>query len=326
MISSVGTHTLRALAPQTAVAVDRSSCVRHRCRKNECSRCIDVCPNGALSWGGSGMTVSAADCRLCLSCLAVCPTAALSAPESSLPQTLADLSEYPAPVLGCKLRSESLAHGRFQCLGCLAHPELMLLLSLIYKEGLQINLTGCRECPNGHILQSVKSTYDDISKLVENHKLDLVSSPDKLNYRPPAISRRKLFSLFRERSTRSAAVVVERLQTENGSEVYGNKKLPLVRALLLKMLESSPEELSGKIAEQFSGRISYTDTCTNCGGCAGICSTGAIQTAQEDETNPEFNAEKCVSCGSCQAFCPKQGVRLLSTDMHAQTEETRASA
>lgn len=326
MNPAIGTQAFRALTAQTAVTVDRSSCARHRCKHNECSKCLDVCPTSAISWSEQGLSITSTCCTQCLRCLSVCPTAAFRAPEFSLLQTLADLSGHPEPVLGCNHRSDSMAHGRFPCLGYLAHPELMMLLSLIFVEGLQINLTCCQDCPKGHILKGVYDTHARLTSLNYDHNISLVTNQQELDYRPAAISRRELFSFFRDRSTRAAAVMVDRLQTGTATQSYGNKKLPKVRAMLIEALITLPPVQQKVFAEQIYGQVSFTSTCTACGGCSGICPTGAIQPAEMRMDIPVFDEKKCVSCGSCQAFCFKKGVTLLAPDMQIKQNLVHKSA
>ena len=309
MISSLGTHALKALAPQASVSIDRSRCARHRCNRNECRRCIDVCKTEAITWNEQGLSVANGRCTQCLSCLAVCPTAALRSPELALLQALADLATHQEPVLGC-VQTGSKKHARFACLGYLAHPEVMLLFALVFTEGIQLDLTYCRNCPNHGVLANIHAAHAVADRLLPDNKVRLVAEENDLNYQPASLSRRELFGLFRERSSRTAAVMVERLQISSKTESYGGKQVPLVRALLLKVMDSLPASQQRQLISQMFGQISFTSTCTACGGCVGVCPTGAIDTAESDQAKPVFDPRRCVGCRSCEAFCRKQGVQL----------------
>ncbi|GEM_PF-697674 len=317
MIPSLGSHALKALTPQTAVTVDCSRCVRHRCKRNECRKCLDICPVGAITWEVHGLQVSSNLCTRCLRCMAVCPTAALQSPELSLLQAVVDLAAHPEPVLGCQLQSDTEAHARFPCLGTLANSESMLLFALIFVEGIQINLICCQDCPRGHILEGVHTAHARLAEFMPDHKVKLVSEQKNLKYQLASLSRRELFGFFRERSKRSTMVMVERLQVNSRIQSYGSKQVPLVRTMLLKAMETRSETQQQWICGQLFGQVSFTTDCTICGGCVGVCPTGAIG-PEEDKSPPVFDRNLCVGCDTCQAFCRKQGVQLAgSSQKHA---------
>jgi Fe-S-cluster-containing hydrogenase component 2 len=314
MISSIGGQALAALTPQTAVTLDRSRCVRHRCALNECRACLDVCPPGSITWGEGGLDVDSETCTQCLRCLSVCPTAALQSPESSLPRVLSDLAAHPIPVLGCHGQPASDAHARFPCLGYLAHPELMFLLALVYAEGLQINLTACGDCANGHMVDGVQKAHARLWDLHPGHGIKLVQDSEDLDFKPATLSRRQLFTFFRERSTRAAVTVVARLQVSTESQSYGNKQVPATRAMLLKAMKGLPEANRRGIADHLFGKVSFTATCVNSGGCMAVCPTGAIQPDDDEKQSPIFDGDLCVACNSCQAFCGDHGVVMVKDE------------
>jgi len=310
MIASLGGSALVALTPRTAVSVEPSRCVRHRCSKNACTKCVDVCPTGAVTWNG-GLDVDATVCTQCLRCLAVCPTAALSAPELSLRRLLSDLAEHPLPVLGCHGQPDTEAHARVACLGYLADPEFMVLVALVFSSGLHVNLTACADCSNGHILDGIRTAHMSLDDLVPDHSIKLVRNQRELDFEEPSLSRRQLFSHFRKHSTRTAATVVSRLQGDERQYAYGDKLLPAMRVLLLKVLKESTAEHRRTIADRLFGEITFTSACAGSRRCVGVCPTGAIQPVDDDEHPPDFDRDLCVSCGSCVAFCPNQGVLQL---------------
>jgi ferredoxin len=221
------------------------------------------------------------------------------------------VAKHLNPVLGCNHYPGIKTHAQLSCLGFLAHSELMLLLGLVFKEGVQINLTCCEDCPNGHILDDVYTSHDLLAALLPDNKVALIRERGSLKYQPASLSRRELFGFFRERSTRTANVIVERLQVNSKLQSYGSKQVPLVRSMLLKVMETMPE-IQKRVTDQFFGQISFTETCTTCSGCVGVCPTGAIDPAEEDKSPPVFDRNLCVSCGSCQAFCLEEGVQLVA--------------
>lgn len=225
---------------------------------------------------------------------------------------MSDLAKHPLPVLGCHGQPDTQAHARLTCLGHLAHPELMVLVALIFRDGLELNMTACADCENGHILDGVAAAHAALDDLVPGHAIELVRNEDDLDFLDSSLSRRQLFSYFRERSTRAAETMVRRLQGEGAPTAYGDKQVPLVRALLLRAVKGASAERRQTIAERLFGSVAFTPTCAGSGRCVGVCPTGAIQPAEDDAHPPDFDRDLCVSCGSCQAFCPNQGVLAVA--------------
>ncbi len=308
MITPLGGYALKTLAREATVTVERSRCVRHRCTANPCTRCMDVCPTGSLSWGKGGLRIDSGDCSQCLACLSVCPTGALDSSDLSLPRLLSDLAKHPLPVLGCSGQPDSDAHGRLACLGYLAHQEVMVLCALVFSDGLHINLTACDVCPNGHILDGIYAAHDRLKDLVPDHAVKLIRNREELDYQAPSLSRRQFFLFLRERSTHAASAMVERLQDNGEQQPYGNKQVPAVRALLLKALAASPMVKSRMIGDELFGKISFTSDCIGSKRCIGFCPTGAIKSSGAAGKPPLFDQKLCVSCNSCQAFCRNRGV------------------
>ena len=310
MIAPLSGFALQALSRETAVSVDRSRCVRHRCTANACTRCMDVCPTDTISWGRGGLHIDTGACTQCLACLSACPTAALAFPGLSLSCLLSDLAKHPLPVLGCNGEPDTAAHARLSCLGYLAHPELMVLCALVFPDGLQINLTACEGCSNGHILDNVAAAHGRLNDLVPGHTVKLIRNREALEYQAPSLSRRQFFLVFGERSTRAAATMVERLQNNTEQHSYGNKRVPAIRALLLEAMAASPAVKGRTIGDRLFGKIAFTSDCVRSKRCVGVCPTGAIRSPGADGKSPRFDQTLCVSCNSCQAFCRNRGVLL----------------
>lgn len=58
------------------------------------------------------------------------------------------------------------------------------------------------------------------------------------------------------------------------------------------------------------------DLCSGCGGCVGVCPTGALIIDSKKSFKPEFDAAFCTQCGLCYEVCPGKGypVNKMATE------------
>ena len=60
------------------ITFDDDLCAHSRSRIVGCTRCLDLCPTGAITPAGNHVTIDAQICAGCGQCAAVCPTGAAS--------------------------------------------------------------------------------------------------------------------------------------------------------------------------------------------------------------------------------------------------------
>lgn len=318
MISLLGGHAVRAMAVPLAVGIERSRCLRHRFSRSTCTRCITICPQSAIKWTDEGLVVDEHLCTLCLSCSTVCPTEALGGAAIAIAALFGDLVRHQSPVLGCRKTPTEDAHGRLPCLGYIASPKVMLLLGLLFPDGLQINLTMCHGCENVGVPERIAAMRSRLAAVGWSDRLSFVDRATDLKCESPALSRREIFSLFRQRSVRSAQHLLERVLESSTTQAYGDKKLPDVHSLLIRTIESLPGNTKADISRRLTTtELNVTDKCSGCTGCIGICPTGALTNNEEQHSSPVFEQERCVACGLCAAFCRHSAINLKTPDVEA---------
>lgn len=60
------------------VTLDEGLCAHARSQKTGCTRCLELCPTGAITPAGDHVAISAEICAGCGACAAVCPTGAVT--------------------------------------------------------------------------------------------------------------------------------------------------------------------------------------------------------------------------------------------------------
>ena len=72
------------------VALDTSLCAHSRAEKTGCTRCLDLCPTGAITPAGDHVAIDPNICAGCGACSAVCPSGAVSFDAPTVPDIMTE--------------------------------------------------------------------------------------------------------------------------------------------------------------------------------------------------------------------------------------------
>ena len=271
-----------------------------------CSRCIEVCPYGALGPGKETPVVDHLLCQGCLSCVSACPTGALEPLLLRHDELLSRLKEAiascgssgtapvllvhheesdPEPVLEGVRRRVGAVSVPVQAPGLLGTECLLAALAMgaaavvVTKEG-----------PEGEVLDSqVRGARTILRALGRSPERVQLAAADS-QFEPPPLSTPTAswgtedFSTLDKRATLSQAV--QRL----GLDETGYREVPSHACF-------GAVNLRGEL-------------CTLCMACAGACPTRALMAGGEEEPGLCFTESRCVQCGLCARVCPEGALSL----------------
>lgn len=295
-------------------------CAHSRSRRTGCTRCLDLCPTGAITPAGDHVVIDPFTCAGCGSCAGVCPTgaAAYASPgANALLQRLSTLlgtflrAGGEAPVLlvyearhGDELIAWSARLGRGLparvlpfAVGELAQLGLetlagafaygasrALLLIPPRKSG---EMAGLR-ASMGYLAALLGGLGHDAARLGELSTDD----PDELEA--------ALWSLERRPPMQAASYL----------PMGGNRALMRLALDHLHAHAPVPADLVPLPAGAPFGSIQLDqEGCTLCLACVGACPTGALLD-NPDRPMLRFLEDACVQCGLCQSTCPERVIRL----------------
>ena len=296
-------------------------CAHSRNTLTGCTRCLDLCPTGAITSAGDTVAIDPNICAGCGQCAAACPTGAaayaLPVVDNIAARLRAGLAAYldagakDAPVIlfhdeghGAPLIDASARFGR----GLPAHvipvqvnepsqigPELMAA-ALAYGAGAVRVLA--KERP-AHPLDGLADSLALMDRVCTQtgHGTGLCAliqtdDPDALDaalWHPATPARAKRSRFLPPHDKRGLLVLaMEEL----------NQTAPHP-AEVISLPKGAP-----------FGRVDLDlDACTLCLACVGACPAGALSD-NPDMPMLRFTESACVQCGICASTCPEQAITL----------------
>ncbi len=302
------------------VRYDAALCAHSRNRKTGCTRCLDVCPTGAITSAGDQVTIDPYVCAGCGSCASVCPTGAATydlPPQTSLFERLRVLlSTYfkaggEHPVL--------LIHDG-------KHGEELIMLMARFGRGLPARVLpfAVNEVTQiGFDLFAVAFAYGaaHIRLLADPKKRDeLAGLAGQVGLAEAALSGlgygEGRVAVIDVADPEAVERLLYELPLAAGAPPGTFLPMGAKRGVTMLALRHLHETSSGPIdilplapGSPFGTVKVDTGGCTLCLACVGTCPTGAL-IDNPDRPMLRFVEDACVQCGLCKATCPEKVISL----------------
>lgn len=296
-------------------------CAHSRSRITGCTRCLDLCPTGAITPAGDHVVIDAEVCAGCGSCAAACPTGAAA---YAVPDAEALLRRLRTLLVTYREAGGSdpivLFHDG-------DHGEPLIDALARFGRGLPANVLPV--AVNGITQLGVEAwtapvawgavAVRALSPAKPKHELDGLARNvvianllgQALGYGPdicglieaddPDILASALDGIVPDASVRKHATFLP----------LGDKR-SLLRSAMLELHRAAPtpvDRVALPAAAPFGGLDVNVEGCTLCLSCVSACPTGALS---DSEVHPAlyFSESACVQCGLCAATCPEKVITL----------------
>jgi len=309
------------------VAFDGSLCAHARNKRNGCTRCIDLCPTGAIT-PGSGerkdqVEISAEICAGCGACAAVCPTGAATytlPPPAALARRLRALllayreagGEAPVVLVHDEAQGEPILdalarHGGglpARVLPLRVNEPTALDLSLVAgafawgATALRVLLPARRKHGAEGVLRNLDYAEAALAGLGLGHAIP----------RAAAIETDDPFALGEALAALPRAPFAF---APSSHQAIGTPREMALQAF--RALRAAARAPAGTVPmpalAPFGAALVDTAGCTLCLACTGVCPTSAFS-ANPDRPQLRFLEDACVQCGLCAATCPEKVITL----------------
>jgi len=302
------------------VDYDAGICAHSRSKITGCSKCLDVCPTGAIEPNGDTVRYDPYICAGCGLCAVVCPTGAakysLPAADGLSERLRAVVGTYTKaggadPVLlihdasfGQDVIALSARHGRG-----LPGNVIPFAVNQVTQLGLEsLTLALALGCSEVCYLLPPKKREDRDTLLETIGIVDAVT--DGLGY---GAGRVRLIEADDPDQLEAALYDRETPAAVPAGDVAGVGRKRSVLRLSLDALHKKAANKVDEIALPAGapfGRVDIdVDGCTLCLACVGACPTGALR---DNENLPQlsFAEDACVQCGLCKNTCPEKVITL----------------
>ena len=300
---------------------EESLCAHSRSSITGCTRCLDLCPTGAITPNGNAVAIDANVCAGCGSCASVCPTGAASYALPSadalmrrlrtLLQTYRKAGGSDAIVLfhdGEHGEEIIDALARFGA-GLPAHalplrvnevtqlgPEMLAAAFAYGASGVAIATRARQRHDITALRRAVETSDSVISALGFGTGLVRIIETDD-----PEQLRATLDAAPRGITTQKPAGFVPRGAKRGVLETIF-RELRLAAPAPIDVVPLAPGAPFGAVKLDVEG-------CTLCHACVTACPTGALSD-NPDRAMLRFTESLCVQCGLCESTCPEKVITI----------------
>lgn len=297
-----------------ALHIEPPHCVRVRNRNASCSRCVDVCPSGAIALQGNTLAIDAQRCMACAACATACPTSAIRFrdPDDAAVAAALDRSAQAldgrAVAVCARVAAKHVADvDAVATVPCVSRIGVETLVGAAVRGASSVTVVdgSCATCKYRH----AASTFDDVVReasellsvwgsdvrIARTSEVPVSARAQSAEQAAGGVSRRGFFTAaktsVKDVAAEAVAVTVENELGIKRDEAGIRSMLkvdstgtmphvtPYAHDALLEDLYELGEALPGSVlSTRLWGDVRIDEAaCTMCGMCATFCPTGALR-------------------------------------------------
>jgi ferredoxin len=297
-------------------------CAHSRNQITGCTRCLPLCPTGAITSAGDSVAIDPNICAGCGQCAAACPTGAAS---YAIPQ-----AETLVRRLRAGLRAWHDAGGQTAPVVLFhdeAHGEPLIDASARFGRGLPANVIP-------FAVTEITRIGADAMAAAYAYGAGYVAVLGRGRARHDLTGLHATLALMTDLAGAASVAPPVFIQTDDPDAAEAALALPalpararsaflppldargLLTTAVAEMLrhasgapQTAPPQIALPKGAPFGAVVVNTDACTLCHACTAACPAGALSD-NPDRPELRFTETACVQCGLCAATCPEDAITL----------------
>ncbi len=290
------------------VRLEEPLCAHSRAEKPACTKCLDICPTGAITSAGEHVAIDPLICAGCGACSALCPSGAIT---------------YDAPPVGTLFNRLHTLASTYRNAGgsaprLLLHDDYfgaeMISLAARYGRGLPadvipLSVSALAGFGHAEMLAALATGFAQVDILLApKTERGVIEDEVALAIAVCGTSAIRLLDIS------DPDALSDALYDTSVADPVAEPVLPIgtrrqVTRLAAKALQPDAEILPLPAAAPYGAIVVDQDACTLCLSCVSLCPSGALG---DNPDNPQlrFQEDACLQCGLCSNICPEKAISL----------------
>ena len=283
-------------------------CAHSRAEQTGCTRCLDICPTGAIFPAGEHVDVDPMVCAGCGACASLCPSGAIkydAPPVSHILTRVRTLAETYAKAGGKAPRL--LVHDD-------THGAEMISLAARFDRGLPadvipLSIAALAEFGHAEMLAALVSGFASVQILPSPRtERDPIEREIALANAMGGEDRLSMIDAETPDGLSSALYDAEITSLDVAPKLMMGDRRQVARVAAKSLLDDdAPVALPA--GAPYGATVVNKDACTLCLSCVSLCPSGAL-VDNPDKPELRFQEDACLQCGICATICPEQAITL----------------
>ncbi|MEM1301245.1 MAG: 4Fe-4S binding protein [Pseudomonadota bacterium] len=284
-------------------------CAHSRAGQTGCTRCLDICPTGAITSAGDHVSIDPMICAGCGACSSTCPSGAISYDAPPVEQTMRQVQTLAQAAIAAASADATPPH----LLVHDAYGAEMIRLAVLHGSGLPadvipLNIGAIGAFGHAEMLAALAGGFASVS-ILPGPGADLPALEDQLAIGQALSGGLTIQLLHTSDPEDMVQMLSQPAATSDRTPVRPMGTRRQISRQAARALNPDTTTLALPTGAPYGAVAVNTDACTLCLSCVSLCPSGALGD-NPDKPQLRFQEDACLQCGLCVQLCPEDALTL----------------